>query len=46
MQSRNTIVTTVLFFLLVSVLFSRWGKKANHAPDSINKEAVKVSSLK
>jgi len=45
MHSRNTIVTTVLIFLLLSVLISGCirEKKANPAPESINKEAVNVS---
>ncbi len=46
MVSRNTIVITVLIFLLLPVLFSGCIEEKNvaPAPDSIQKEAVDVSS--
>ncbi len=46
MQSRDTFVNTVLIFLLLSALLSGCigEKKANPEPESINKEAVEVSS--
>ncbi len=45
MVSRNKIVTTVIILLLLLVLFSGCigEKKANPAPESINKEAADVS---
>ncbi len=45
MQSRNTIVTTVLIFLLLSVLLSGCiGEKKATPQESIHKETVEVSS--
>ncbi len=46
MVPRNKIVTTVMIFLLLSVLFSgcTGEKKTAQAPESIQKEAMNVSS--
>ena len=44
MRSRNTIVTTVLIFLLLLLSGCIGEQKANPAPESINTEAVEISS--